>query len=107
MLTRRPRAAMTSIPAPAIRSNSPNVSQPLPAPVDGVEVAPSTSPVGVGVAPPTPPAGVGVGVVPPTLAVGEGVGVGTVSQPRTRMNPEASVARSLPADLKGAHTSNW
>ena len=56
------------------------VSQPPPAPVDGV-VMPSTPPCGLLVAP---------------GAVGVGEGVEFVSQPRMRTKPEASVARVLP-----------
>src|ERR1035441_3528563 len=99
MFGRCPRFPTAIIPTPASTSAAPNMSHPLPAPVDGVDVVIAwTPPVGVGVAPPTPP--VGVGVAPPTPPVGDGVGVnvgvgvGVASQPRTRMKPDPRVARS-------------
>src|ERR1700747_3500569 len=106
MSTRRPRIPTTNMPAPAITSRVPMVSQPLPAPVDGVEGIPWTplDGVGVAVAPPTPPDGEGEGVAV-GVAVGVGLGVGPLSQPSNRMKPDARVARLSSPVPNGAQTS--
>lgn len=97
MLTFRLRLLATSRPPPDITSRAPRVSQPLPAPVPGVERA-STAPVGVGVLddPSTPSVGLGLG------------DEGSDAQPRTLTKPEASVAWLRPSlPLNGAHRSSW
>src|ERR1700683_250768 len=100
MSIRRRRDPTTIMPAPASSKPVPMVRKPLPAPVEGVVVIACTPESGV--------------LVAPTLPWGDadavGVGVGDVdagSHPRTRMKPDASVARPRWSPFHGDHTSSW